>query len=262
MNGESAYRYVAIGDSSTEGLQDRAPGEPLRGWSFRLARMLDDAHGGLLYANLAERGKRTREVRDEQLAPALAMRPDLLTVFAGTNDLLAPRFDARAVAAGLEFMFAAGIAQGARVLTFTLPDIAPIMPLAHGLSPRVRALADEVRAAAVRTGAMLVDFALYPVTVDPRLWAADRIHANAAGHARIAAALAHALALPGSDATWREPLAPMRAFSRAERAAAEWTWMCEHLGPWLAAGIHGGRASDGHSARRPALQPWSADDRA
>jgi lysophospholipase L1-like esterase len=256
----STYRYVAIGDSSTEGMEDRAPGGALRGWSYRLAQRLHETHGGLLYANLAVRGKRTREVRDEQLAPALAMQPDLLSVFAGTNDLLAPRFDARAVAADLEAMFAAGIAQGACVLTFTLPDLAPVMPLARALTPRVQALAHEVRAAAARTGAIVVDFAPYPVTVDARLWAADRIHANAAGHARIAAALAHALALPGSDATWQLPLAPMRAPSRGERMAAEWAWMCEHLASWIAVGLRGQRTGDGRVARRPELMPWSTDD--
>jgi lysophospholipase L1-like esterase len=42
----------------------------------------------LLYANLAIRGRSTRQIRDEQLEPALALRPDLVTLFSGTNDLL------------------------------------------------------------------------------------------------------------------------------------------------------------------------------
>ena len=254
------YRYVAIGDSSTEGLDDRAPGRGLRGWSFRLADALAHAHDGLLYANLAVRGKRTREVRDEQLAPALAMRPDLLSVFAGTNDLLAVRFDAARIAADLEAMFAAGRAQGARVLTFTLPDLAPVMPLARPLAPRVRALAAEVRAAASRTGVTLVDLAAYEVAVDPRLWSADRIHANAAGHARIAAALAHALALPSSDDTWRMPLPLMRASTTLERASEEWRWICGHLLPWIAAGLAGRRTTDRRQPRRPALREWSGHE--
>ena len=70
-------RYVAIGDSSTEGLKDDDGQGGYRGWSQRLAERIAHAQGSLLYANLAVRGCRTRQVRDEQLAAALAMRPDL-----------------------------------------------------------------------------------------------------------------------------------------------------------------------------------------
>ena len=92
-------RYVAIGDSSTEGLDDPDGHGGYRGWSQRLAERLAAAQGGLLYANLAIRGRTTRRIRDEQLAPALAMRPDLATLFTGTNDVMAPRFDLASVAA-------------------------------------------------------------------------------------------------------------------------------------------------------------------
>ena len=76
-------RYVAIGDSSTEGLQDPDGAGGYRGWANRLAERVAQAQGGLLYANLGVRGKRSREIREEQLGPALAMTPDLATVFAG-----------------------------------------------------------------------------------------------------------------------------------------------------------------------------------
>ena len=92
-------RYVAIGDSSTEGLLDLDGAGRVRGWSFRLAERLAAAQGGLLYANLAARGATTREIAERQLARAAAMRPDLATVFSGTNDVLRPRFDVRAFAA-------------------------------------------------------------------------------------------------------------------------------------------------------------------
>ena len=48
-------RYVAIGDSFTEGMSDPDPVEPdaYVGWADRLSRHLSAAHPGLLYANLA-----------------------------------------------------------------------------------------------------------------------------------------------------------------------------------------------------------------
>lgn len=58
-------RYVAIGDSSTEGLQDPDGAGGCRGWANRLAERVAEVQGGLLYANLGVRGKRSREIREE-----------------------------------------------------------------------------------------------------------------------------------------------------------------------------------------------------
>ena len=77
---DGAYtRYVAIGDSQTEGLWDGDDSVGILGFADRLAAMLDALHPGLQYANLAVRGRRIRDVLDEQLPVALAMQPDLIT---------------------------------------------------------------------------------------------------------------------------------------------------------------------------------------
>jgi lysophospholipase L1-like esterase len=86
-------RYVAIGDSSTEGIDDPDGSGGYRGWSQRLAERISAAQGRLQYANLAVRGLTTAQVRAGQLEAALALRPDLATVFCGTNDVTAQRFD-------------------------------------------------------------------------------------------------------------------------------------------------------------------------
>ena len=49
-------RYVAVGDSSTEGLTDVDDDGNFRGWSRRLAARIAELQGGLLYANLGVRG--------------------------------------------------------------------------------------------------------------------------------------------------------------------------------------------------------------
>jgi lysophospholipase L1-like esterase len=249
-------RYVAIGDSSTEGLDDPDGNGGYRGWANRLAERLTGAQGSLLYANLGVRGRRTRQIRDEQLPLALAMRPDLATVFAGTNDVTSRRFDLAPVAADLEAIQRALVEAGATVLTFTLPDLGPVMPLARGLAPRVAALNDAVRAACGRTGVLLVDFAAHPVASDPRLWSDDRLHANAAGHARMAAALAHALGLPDTDGSWGEPLPALPAPTAVERVATELRWVGQHLLPWLWQHARGRSSGDGQLPKRPALAPY------
>ena len=61
-------RYVAIGDSTVEGLEDPGPGGVYVGWADRLAHHLSAVHPDLTYANLAIRGLTAREVRQTQLS--------------------------------------------------------------------------------------------------------------------------------------------------------------------------------------------------
>src|SRR4051812_9948323 len=89
-------RYVALGDSFTEGLADPDPQRPgeYRGWADRLAEHLAAAaDGDLEYANLAVRGRLLGQVIEEQVPVALAARPDLVSLVAGGNDLLRPGAD-------------------------------------------------------------------------------------------------------------------------------------------------------------------------
>ncbi|MEU0148935.1 SGNH/GDSL hydrolase family protein [Streptomyces sp. NPDC006288] len=248
-------RYVALGDSQTEGVGDGDDTTGLRGWADRLAERIGAVEPGLRYANLAVRGRVARQVRAEQLAPALALRPGLATVVAGVNDLLRPGFDAEEVAGHLEEMFAALTASGARVLTLTFPDVAKIAPIARPVRARVFDMNDRIREAAARHGVVVADVALLPVATDPRLWSEDRLHASPLGHARIAAAAASALDLPGSDDSWARPLPPQELPSRLHAAGAELRWAAGFLGPWLGRRLRGRSSGDGRGAKRPELLP-------
>ncbi|MBA4864681.1 SGNH/GDSL hydrolase family protein [Streptomyces sp. PSKA54] len=259
MPGHDAHhlRYVALGDSQTEGLGDGDDTVGLRGWADRLAEHLAHHHPGMLYANLAVRGRLAHHVHAEQLAPALALHPDLATVVAGVNDLLRPRFDADEVAGHLEAMFAALTAHGARVATVTFPDVARITPLARPLSSRVIALNDRIRHAARRHGVTVAETSHHPVVTDPRLWTTDRLHASPLGHQRIAAAVAHALGLPGSDESWTHPLPPPATPLPTgwNATTAELRWAAAFLGPWLGRRLCGRSSGDGRTAKRPHLLP-------
>lgn len=248
-------RYVAIGDSQTEGLNDGDEVGGYRGWADRLAGMLGAAEPGFRYANLAVRGQLAGRIRAEQLGLALAMEPDLVSVMGGMNDLVRPRFDAGATAGELEAMFAAGTAAGATVVTFTFPDIGRVVPLAKRLRPRVVDLNARIRAAADRHGVLVVDTFPYAVTCDPRLWSTDRLHASPLGHARIAAAAAEVLGVPGSDRTWADPLAPSARAPRWRRVQREAVWAGAFLGPWVVRRVRGRSSGDGRVAKRPELLP-------
>jgi len=247
-------RYVAIGDSSTEGLDDPDGRGGYHGWASRLAARVAAAQSSpLLYANLAIRGRSTRRIRDEQLEPAVAMRPDLVTLFTGTNDVVAPRFDADVVARDIEFMQRTLIDCGATVLVFTLPDLSIVLPLARLIAGRVRALNEALRHVSASSGAILVDFAKHSVGSDPRLWSDDRLHANSAGHERIAAALAWALRLPDTDQTWADPLPTEWSRSFRGSIVAEIRWQRDHFLPWAWRRLRRRSAGDGRGAKRPTL---------
>lgn len=248
-------RYVALGDSQTEGLNDGDEVRGYRGWADRLAERLAAENPELRYANLAVRGRLAGQVRAEQLRPALALEPDVATVMAGVNDLIRPGFDAARVVGHLEEMFAALTEAGARVVTVTYPDIGRIAPLTWPLRPRLRDFNARIRAAAARHRVTLVDTFPYPATTDPRLWSSDRLHASPAGHALVAAAMAHALELPGSDASWREPLPPLPNRTLWEAARTEARWVNEFIGPWIKRRITGRSSGDGRKPKRPELEP-------
>ncbi|MEV4169513.1 SGNH/GDSL hydrolase family protein [Nonomuraea sp. NPDC049709] len=246
-------RYVALGDSQTEGLGDGDDVRGHRGWADRLAEHLACGNPDLRYANLAVRGRLASQVRDEQLATALALRPDLATVMAGMNDLIRPGFDAAAVAAALEDMYEALTGAGAHVVTVTFPDIGKIAPMARPLRPRVLDLNARIRDAAARHGVTLVDTFPLEFLTDARMWSTDRLHASPAGHTRFAAAVAHTLALPGSDDTWSQPLPPLPPATRWRMATTELRWFATFAGPWIGRRLLGRSSGDGRTAKRPEL---------
>ncbi|MEV5612719.1 SGNH/GDSL hydrolase family protein [Streptomyces sp. NPDC052225] len=252
-------RYVALGDSQTEGVGDGDGDDAtgLRGFADRLAERLAAVNPEVRYANLAVRGRLAADVHAEQLAPALALKPDLVTVVAGVNDLMRPSFDAAAVAGHLEAMYAQLAQAGATVVGVTFPDVGRLVPLARPLARRVVDLNSRIRAAAHRHGVVLADTADVAVVTDPRLWCADRLHASPLGHDRIAAALADALNLPGSDDSWTRPLPPPDTPVPAglRMVAAEARWVGTFLGPWLGRRLRGRSSGDGRAAKRPELTP-------
>lgn len=255
-------RYVAIGDSSTEGLDDDDGAGGFRGWADRLAEHVDAAYPGLQYANLAVRGLSAGEVAESQLAPALALSPDLSTVVAGMNDLLRRNYSAARVANTVGHMIRALRALGTTVVTFTIPDVSPRMLLGSRLSGRTDALNLELRRVAAETGAILLDLASAPLAADPRMWARDRIHGNPEGHTRIAAELAHLVGLPDAiTGSLAEPLPPLPPRGLRD-LAVDATWIAKYVLPWAIRRLRNRTTGTGRSAKRPQLAPVSPPGRA
>jgi lysophospholipase L1-like esterase len=251
-------RYVAIGDSTTEGLMDPDGAGGYRGWANRFAEHVARSQGSIQYANLAIRGFCAREVHEHQLAAAVALAPDLSTVVAGMNDLLRTRFDADEVVGHIGTMIEALTARGATVLTFTLPDISTVMPMAKLVRGRLIAFNERLRRRCAVNGALLADFAAHPVGGDRRLWHEDRLHANALGHERVAMGLADTVGLPGFEG-WAEPLPAVPPRSLREAARAELRWARSYLLPWLGGRVQRESSPEPARAKRPALTPMVVD---
>jgi lysophospholipase L1-like esterase len=233
-------RLVALGDSTVEGLEDPGPDGTYVGWADRFAHHLSVEHPGLTYANLAVRGQTAREVRETQLDRALLLRPEMALLVAGVNDLLRPRLDREAVRDNLLSMYRQLSEAGARVLTFTMPDMTRVAPLAVALRPRIEYLNSVIREARSAYDIVVIELAVEPVASHPALWHDDRLHANSEGHRRIAAALAEAVGIDVGD--WRSEPPESAASGVARMVAGEALWVAGHLVPW----------AWGHLRRRPA----------
>jgi lysophospholipase L1-like esterase len=251
----SYRRYVALGDSTTEGLEDPYPNGEYRGWADRLAARIAEFEPGFRYANLAVRGKLARQVREDQLDIALALEPDLASVLAGLNDMLRRTADIDAVAGQIEAMVGGLRRGGADVIAFALPDPVPVNPLARRAAVHIFKLNRAIRDIAERHGAFLIDLEAHPVASDPRLWDLDRLHGNPEGHRRIAAAAAEAIGLPGADHWWAEPYPISAARRRHERLAADAVWAQRYFRPWVIRRLRGQSSGDGRVAKRPQLEP-------
>ena len=177
--------FVAIGDSFTEGVGDWEPRLPngVRGWADRVAKQLSKEDPGWRYANLAVRSRRLERIISEQIEPALAMKPDVISFYAGGNDIMEFRKDMEQVLANYTAAVERLAGSGAQILLFTGFDI-PVHPLLTPLKRRnwrFNACARQL-AQRYRDTVTLVDYWAWDVYADRRMWDIDKLHMNRAGH--------------------------------------------------------------------------------
>jgi lysophospholipase L1-like esterase len=184
--------YVALGDSFTAGL---VPGEAR--WADEVARALGP---DTRYENLAWVGATSVDVEERQLERALELRPDVVTLVCGANDVLeSVRPDPEAYAARLSRMFARlrREAPGAQVVTATYPDISRFLDLRPRTRTRVekgmRMFNAACQAVARRHRVALLDGFDHPAAADRGTYADDGFHPSPEGHRRAAMEFLRAL---------------------------------------------------------------------
>ncbi|KQU00662.1 SGNH/GDSL hydrolase family protein [Sanguibacter inulinus] len=256
-------RYVAVGDSFTEGLWDAEPADPAqcRGWADLLARSLshrriDSGQDPLLYANLAIRGKQIRSILGDQLPVALEMKPDLVSLIGGGNDILRPSVDVDQVARSIEEAVVRIRETGADVLLGTGFDASdsPLVGMTRG---RTGILNAHLWSIAQRHGAHVLDLWGMRSLHDWRMWADDRIHLTTDGHRRVAEAALVGLGQAPDDAAWDDPLTPLPPVPRIEWVRENAHWLREHVGPWASRRLRRRSSGDSRTAKYPELTPFA-----
>jgi len=251
-------RYVALGDSFTEGLMDEKSRDGHHvGWADRVAATLARTSPDLAYANLAVRGKLIGQVVDEQVPLACELRPDLVTFAAGVNDALRRSYDLHASATHVENAVRRLRGTGADVVLFAFGDPSRRSRVMASVSSRIADANAATRAIAQRYGCFVVDFWGCAVFDDDRFWDEDRLHLSPAGHQLAARAALASLGM--GDDTWRTPGETPAPAGRLERARGHAAWAGKHFGPWVGRRIRGRSSGDGLSAKRQTWGPPPPD---
>ncbi|MEU4452859.1 SGNH/GDSL hydrolase family protein [Nocardioides sp. NPDC023903] len=199
-------RFAVLGDSVTAGVRGPLDGYRDESFAERLVSALASTRPGFEAVNLAVPYLTISEIREVQLEPALAFAPDAVLISAGGNDAFNP-YDPDRLRTELELLLRPLAESGAEILTVGLFDLARSGLVraeeAADMAERFDTL-DRITAETTRSlGGIHIDTHHHPLAADPDIYARDRIHGNARGHAVAFAAIVDALDRPGG----RDPLA-------------------------------------------------------
>jgi lysophospholipase L1-like esterase len=267
--------FAALGDSYTEGLDDPYEDGGFRGWADRVAERLARDDPEFRYANLAIRGRLLREIIAEQVPVALRLKPDLVSLAGGGNDLLRGADPAR-LGALLREAVGKLRENGSQVLLFEGAE-ASRLPGGRRLTPRIQALNVHVRRAAAEFETLIAAPRGSDTFADRRLWGPDRLHLSSEGHQLVADGVLALLGVPPVEPA--DPQAPAGAAAPVDPAAVmpgaaaltvhpglplSWAalrlddlrWARDYGLPWVSRRLRGRSSGDGRTPKRPELTPF------
>ena len=180
--------YVALGDSTVEGI---GASRPETNYVSRLHARLRERYPNARLVNLGDGGATSRDVLRRQLDRAVELKPQLLTLSVGPNDITS-RVPVAQYAENMDAILGRLAADTDAVIVINLlPDLAVTPRFRGGAAAVVGRLSSEFNEAlaevAARHGAMVVD--LYQasrreVPGHPELLALDGYHPSDLGYAR------------------------------------------------------------------------------
>ncbi|WP_433830440.1 SGNH/GDSL hydrolase family protein [Actinoplanes sp. CA-015351] len=248
-------RYVAIGDSFTEGLGGTLPDGSERGWADLVAAGIAAGEGKPIeYANLAIRGRLLEPIVTEQLDAALSLSPPptLLSLNGGGNDMMRPGNDMARLVEMTEQAVRRCLDAGVRVLLLSGADPSGHLPMGSRMRPKGEALTNAVSAFVGKYDLTFVDMFHDKEIQKPQYWSGDRLHLNTNGHRRVAGVVLNALGYP----TEAHVVAPDPAGTKS--LAAEVRYYREHVLPWINRRLRGRSSGDNRSGKYVDWTPITA----
>ena len=254
------HRYIALGDSMTEGMCDEIVGGNYRGWADRIADQFAINNPHFTYMNLAIRGKLLGQVISDQIpiAKKFIEGPQTLVSFhAGANDVLRPNYRPE-ITFDLYRKGATELAQtGATLILFTVIEKATGKGKTAELwETRFKDFNNNVRKVASDLGAILIEWNEAMFLSDRRFLAPDRLHLNAEGHHRVAQGVLEKLNM-SFDAHWKMPLPPAPDTSKIADLIDDVKWLYSFALPWVWRRLRGKSSGDGRESKHYEPVKWS-----
>lgn len=239
-------RFVAVGDSFTEGVGDQLPDGSVRGWADLVATGLAAASAEPVhYANLAIRGRLLAAIVEEQIPHALSLDPlpDLITINGGGNDIMRPGTDIPRLIALTEQAVDRCLAAGVRPVLLAGADPTGRLPFGRTMHARAAEHTAGVGRLAAAEGVAFVNCFDDPHLPRAHYWSPDRLHLNAHGHRRVADLVLTGLDVPVEPADVLDRAEPPRAFRTEAR------FYREHVAPWIGRRVRRRSSGDGRTGK-------------
>lgn len=245
MDQRATIRYVAIGDSFTEGVGDARPDGSVRGWADLVAQGLADATGEpIQYANLAIRGRLLGRIIDEQLEPALALGPTLVSFNGGGNDMLRPGTDMAWIIGETERALQRILESSAEPLLLAGANPTAGLPSGGRVAIKGDALTAAAGDIAKQLGVRFADNWSDAELANRQYWSHDRLHLAPVGHHRVASNVLRALGHPHPN-DWIIDAAAIPSPTSREQLR----YTREHVLPWISRRLTGRSSGDGRTAK-------------
>lgn len=253
-------RFIALGDSMTEGMNDDFIKGKFRGWADRVADQMaaSNAINGdqFSYMNLAVRGKLVAQVVAEQLPVALQYIGNdlpaekiLVSFHAGANDVLRPKYDPqRVIESYNEAVYKIKESGTSLMLFCVLENFTKEGKTGTALAERFRFFNSNVKKISQEVGAILLDPNPEPFWNNKSFMSWDRLHMNSEGHYRAAQGVLAKLNLPHDEA-FREPLLKVNQVRGVKKWIENFNWFFAFALPWIWRRIRGRSSGDGRSGK-------------
>lgn len=259
LGSHESIRYVALGDSFTEGVGDVDQARPngVRGWADRVAEQFMLADPQAQYANLAIRGRLLGQILDEQVDAALELKPNLVSIYGGGNDILRPNVDIDALMRRYDTAIEKLRSAGIQVFTFTNMDVRDFNTFKH--TRQRSALYNELlREIVDKHELILVDYWRMRDFSDWRYWSSDRLHMNAAGHIKMAGRVLETLS-HDRGSLMEAPIPEALNYTRMQLIRENARWTREFVMPWIGRRLRGTSSGDGLEPKYPQLMRFDIE---